>query len=225
MSIAGVNGHSKKISTKITIMSSSGLPSILVEENQQRNKGNPFLRIAREPAKLVVMKEMDNREREFTVIYNRYHDKVKGFVEILGGAGKQDADDIVQEIFLRVWRNFQRVANIEDPEGYLFMMVRNRLFNKRREEETRRRIESALICQAELSANTTEEDMKYRELTRVHKKSVHVLPMRIRMAYVLNEMGGASIHEIAKEMNISEWVVKEYLKKGRKRVREMVKKW
>lgn len=106
----------------------------------QRKDEAVHLRIAGEPARVISMREATNPSQEFMDMYQHFYPQMKDFVRILGGMGRSDSDDIVQDIFLRIWENFQRIMEVENLESYLFIMVRNRLINERRDKETRRRI-------------------------------------------------------------------------------------
>lgn len=124
------------------------------------------------------------------------------------------AEDIVQDVFVKVWQNFDELREIEDLKAYLFKAVKNSSLNYLRHIKVKQKF----IVSSEDLYSTFEksaEDFKIDEETnnRIHK-AVAKLPDHWREAFVLSKYDNLKYHEIAREMNISQKTVEKYISKS-----------
>ncbi|HLY70217.1 MAG TPA: sigma factor-like helix-turn-helix DNA-binding protein, partial [Puia sp.] len=112
------------------------------------------------------------------------------------------------------------IDRIHSLENYLFFMVKNRLINDRAKKE---RVKKHCACIMEQFTESTPDDIGFREIERDYKAAVSELSPRTRQTYLLKNQGQLKIQAIAKEMNISQSVVKQHLGNAQKRIREKMK--
>jgi RNA polymerase sigma-70 factor (family 1) len=122
------------------------------------------------------------------------------------------ADEVVQDVFLKVWNNRENLEKIQNFGGYLFVLsknlsidllrkhVRQTILIKKWEDEQQKSTESA-----ELSI---EEEKSYYILL---DEAIDRLPAQQQKAYILSRHQHLKYSEIAEEMNISKETVKSYL--------------
>jgi RNA polymerase sigma-70 factor, ECF subfamily len=124
------------------------------------------------------------------------------------------ASDIVQDIFVKVWQNFDQIRHVSDLKGYLYKAVRNSSMNFLKHIKVRERF-VVDFEQSGSSATQSHEDILTEEETkiRVHQ-AVNKLPDNWREAFVLSKYDQLKYHEIACEMNISEKTVEKYISKA-----------
>jgi RNA polymerase sigma factor (sigma-70 family) len=114
-----------------------------------------------------------------------------------------DAEDVVQEAFVRCWRSRQRV---EDPAAYLFACVRHYALDWQRGQNRRQRRES-LVARSEVeplfTARIEQEERRLaveNALASLPQDQAEVLVMKIWGGLTLGQIAGAlqtSVNTIA----------------------------
>jgi RNA polymerase sigma-70 factor, ECF subfamily len=124
------------------------------------------------------------------------------------------AKDIVQDVFVKVWQNFEQVRHMTDLKGYLYKAVRNSSMNFLKHVKVREKFvvdfeKSGFSVEQSHEDVLTEEETK----TRIHQ-AVNKLPDTWREAFILSKYDNLKYHEIAEEMNISQKTVEKYISKA-----------
>jgi RNA polymerase sigma-70 factor, ECF subfamily len=124
------------------------------------------------------------------------------------------AKDIVQDVFVKVWQNFEHVRHVNDMKGYLYKAVRNSSMNFLKHVKVREKF-VVDFRQSGLSASQSHEDFLTEEetKTRIHQ-AVNKLPDNWKEAFVHSKYDNLKYHEIANEMNISQKTVEKYISKA-----------
>jgi RNA polymerase sigma-70 factor (ECF subfamily) len=113
-------------------------------------------------------------------------------------SAKSDAEDVVQEAFIRFWRARERVA---DPVAFLFACVRNCALDWTRERSRQvRREEAAARSEREpMFAGSLEQDERRTAI----EASLRRLPAEQREVLAMKIWGGLSFPQIAEALGIS----------------------
>ena len=69
----------------------------------------------------------------FSLLYKRYWQKVYGFCRLYLNS-RERAEDVVQEVFIKLWEARELLREDDSPEGFLFIVTRNLVFNQYRKE-------------------------------------------------------------------------------------------
>lgn len=154
-------------------------------------------------------------------------DAVYRFALRLAGGNRAEADDVVQETFLRAYRHWHTFQSGTSARAWLFTIARN-VFLRMRERQARRpeTLDSELPRDiAEISArdvlrDVTENDPEHRffssfvdeEVTR----AVEQLPPDFREIVVLSDIEGLPYGEIADIVGVPLGTVKSRLYRGRR---------
>ena len=64
----------------------------------------------------------------FACLYRRYWRKVYHFTSLYITSGA-DVEEVVQDVFVKLWENRARIDESQSIEGYLFIITRNHVFN------------------------------------------------------------------------------------------------
>ncbi len=64
----------------------------------------------------------------FAALFRSYKDKLYGFLLRATGSPEM-AEDIVQDIFLRLWKNREKLPEIGQFGAYIYQMARNQVIN------------------------------------------------------------------------------------------------
>ena len=137
-----------------------------------------------------------------------------------------EAEDIVQEAFLKLWERRELLDNIS-LSSFLFMLVRNDCLNRVKHRQITESVEMRLteIEQVEqLYAIDFAEDpasrLAHQELAEAIERIMRTLPEKCKEAFTLSRLRGLKNREIALQMDITEKVVEKHITRALKRCRE-----
>ncbi len=166
----------------------------------------------------------------FRELVERYQDTVVGTVaKMLGNAS--DAEDISQQVFLRIWRNARRYRPDAKFTTYLFTITRNLVFN---ESRRRGRKKEVSVEEREESSHQQIEDRADRrpdsellesELRGAIDAAIAALPESQRMAVVLRRYEQLSYEDIGAALGLSVSAVKSLLFRARTALRESLESY
>lgn len=150
-------------------------------------------------------------EKAFAEIFHRYKFKLYGFIYRLTQS-QEMAEDIVQETFLRLWKNREQLDNIEHLSSYIFRMAQNQAITsfKRMAMETMI-IRQLLTGEKEFSPSTPETELALKEMEALFRQAVDNLPPQQRKVYLLSREEGLKHEEIAERLQISRGTVKNHM--------------
>lgn len=123
---------------------------------------------------------------------------------------KEDADELVQEVFVKVWMNRSNLKSEYSFKSYLFSIALNHIrkyFNKR--ELGLRYIQHLQANLPYEEPSTKEEDFEYM-LQRVNQ-IIEELPTRKREIFIKSKLEGKSAKAIAAELGISPGTVDNHI--------------
>jgi RNA polymerase sigma-70 factor (ECF subfamily) len=121
------------------------------------------------------------------------------------------AEEIVQDVFLKIWQSRQTLTTVKNFHGWLFVIARHRALNALR---------NALIVQYDLQVPLFQLPTADDSLEQLQEKerrfslldaAVQSLPGQQKKAYLLSRRAGKSYKQIAEEMQLSPETVKKYL--------------
>jgi RNA polymerase sigma-70 factor, ECF subfamily len=130
------------------------------------------------------------------------------------------AEDLVQDLFFRLWQDRAKVSVTTSLKSYLFASVRNRCLNALAVTAKVRPLNEEHDDRSEAEP-TSEEDRAYR-LARV-QAAIEALPEERGKVFKLSRYEGLKYHEIADRLGISAKTVENQMGKALKTLREDLK--
>lgn len=167
-------------------------------------------------------------------IYETYHGKVLAYVTSL--LGRDAADDVTQEVFIKVGRS---LSTLEDPAklaSWLYAITLNTVRDAARKRSSAARslspehagteaeLESDLSRMPDSVARTPEEAAIRKEMVACYLDYVKQLARSHYEVYVLSEFDHLSNAEIARRLSLSIGTVKIRLHRARARLREELRR-
>ncbi|NSL87331.1 RNA polymerase sigma factor [Chitinophaga solisilvae] len=162
-------------------------------------------------------------EAAFRTLYHRYNAVLRGSVRKLLKTGEA-AEEVLQEVFLKVWIQRETLEEIENPAGWMYTIAANLSLSQLRKharEKIRREISATEDIQ---DHHDFSEGFYAKELQGLIRLAVDKLPASRREVFMLNTQEGKSRREIAQALDISEHTVKNQLVTARKFIREYLEK-
>lgn len=163
----------------------------------------------------------------FEALFRRYYKPLCDFAEShrVGTSASEAAEDLVQEVFLDLWRRHQSWTLRATPRAYLFGAVRNKAIKRIKRQQVRRRWSEEQQARTESvqAFPGPGVDLRRREIERAMRQSVDRLPPRRRQVYVLSRDYGLTYNEIAAVMDISSRTVEHQMAHALKFLRGQLK--
>lgn len=173
--------------------------------------------------KHLVLSASQGSQAAFVSLFHRYKNKLYGYTLRLTGS-EMLAEDIVQDVFMKLWADYALLASIDNFGNYLFRMSRNHVLNhfKRVAHETA--IVSEMFREGEPGNNNAHEILAAREVEEVLQSVVDTLPPQQRAVYCLSREEGKSHEEIADLLKISPNTVKNHIVQAMATIRTQLRR-
>ncbi|ADY51363.1 RNA polymerase, sigma-24 subunit, ECF subfamily [Pseudopedobacter saltans DSM 12145] len=130
------------------------------------------------------------------------------------------AEEVVQEVFTKIWRGREKLKTIDNFAGYLSILVRNHSFDLLRQLARQQKTGGEIVLLFSEEDNSTQNEIDYRETVRILDEVLDVLPEQQRRAYTLCHLEGLKYEEAATIMNISATTVNYHMKLALKNIRQ-----
>jgi RNA polymerase sigma-70 factor (family 1) len=130
-----------------------------------------------------------------------------------------DAEDIVQEVFIELWNQRQRFESIEQIKAFLYLSVKNRCLNFKKHLRVREKFIHTAMADTE---QFFEEQILQTEVIQHIYNVINDLPEQRKQIIILS-MEGLKNNEIAKDMQVSVNTVKLQKKIAYRQLREKLK--
>jgi len=124
---------------------------------------------------------------------------------------RTDAEEIIQDLFLKLWERRETLAGIRSLQDYLFIMARHRLFDLSKQQGTHLKAVEDLGAAQEPGAGTVEDALIYKEYERAAIEAINRLPKRRQLIFFMRTQQSMSLNEIAAAFHISRSAVKKHL--------------
>lgn len=138
----------------------------------------------------------------------------------------EDAYDISQEVFIKVFRSLSNLKNSSAFDGWLRRVTVNACMDYLRQQPNEQALDgfSYLAYQHVTSSGNSLPDgpVETGELQKVISRAVDQLPKRQRNVFILRHYEGLSLKEIAKTLNCSLGTVKAHLFRATRRLRKLL---
>lgn len=162
-------------------------------------------------------------EVAFELVFLRYKGKLYDFIRRSLPAS-EDAESMVQEIFVRLWANRKQLDPTKSMNALLYAMARNEIFGHLPKLLVRRKYLEELSYSLKESGEATERQLEYNELKSVVAQLISSMPEKRREIYVLSRNEGLSYKEIATQLGISENTVDSQIRKALAFLKENLKR-
>lgn len=158
---------------------------------------------------------------EFDKIVTKLKDKLYRFsLQIL--KEKEDAEDIVQETFLKLWAAGEGLKKVKNLEAYSMTMARNLSLDLIRSGQLKR--DKLKEFRIEKEADNEEKKVEQRDATEKVRSIIEKLPETQRLVMHLRDVEEMEFEEIATVMEMNPNAIRVNLSRARKHVRDELEK-
>ena len=194
-------------------------------EGEGGRLGRPTSIGAGEDAILMAQFQAGNKDA-FNSLFGKYQQMVFGVISRYIN-DRSYAEDMTQEVFLRIYKARDRYSPTTQFKYYLFTIVHNLCVNEIRDSSRRKTKATDFSDDFGFQDNSEpiSDTFHQKEVRLDVKSAIDSLPDQQRMAIILDKYEGMSYEEIAKTMKQSVQAVKSILWRARQNLKERLKKY
>jgi RNA polymerase sigma-70 factor (ECF subfamily) len=160
--------------------------------------------------KQLLLRITEGEERAFSILVHEYWNTIfsHAFAYL---KSVEKAEEITQDIFMRLWKARAGLGKIKNLDNYLFILARNQIFN-----ETRKRITQLYAVDEKMEAlnATPVQQTEFRETYQLLQQGITLLPEKRKKVFIMSRFEGMSNEEIAAALGIHKDTVYQYLVKA-----------
>lgn len=160
--------------------------------------------------KLLFIKISEGNEIAFRQLFELYRERLYHFV-LQMVKSTFVAEELVQEVFIKIWTNREVLDKVENPNTYIFVITRNKTIDRLRKIARESRLVNEFEKVMDTRQNTSEEIMEANESQRCIDRALETLSPQKQKIFQLSRYGGFSHEEIGKQLNLSKSTVKNNL--------------
>jgi RNA polymerase sigma-70 factor, ECF subfamily len=166
-------------------------------------------------------------EDAFEQLFHRYYRELCVYASRIDRAGGS-AEEIVQEVFFRLWMHRERLQLVESLSGYLYAITRNVALNRIARAQTEGRWRAGVEVDAldvPIESADADRAMRETEMALAIERAIAQLSPRCREAFLLRRRSHLSYAEIAERMQTTPKTVENQIAKALKQLRESLADW
>lgn len=149
-------------------------------------------------------------EQAFRIFFDTYRDRLYTYL-FRFSKSRHVAEEVVQEVFYKIWSHRSSLAAVNNPSTYLFVLARNKTVDILRKMAN----ENELIQQAWKNIaekqHTTEEYLDMNESRRLIEQALSEVSAQKRTIFHLSRYQGLTHQQIADRLQLSESTIKNHI--------------
>lgn len=163
-------------------------------------------------------------EKAFAQLFYQYSPVLLSFAKKLSNS-TAEAEEIIQNVFLRVWVSRDKLSTVENIKSWLYKFVVNESLTYIKRKNVRDRADLQFKNKVDISGNNIEQTVNLNELKQIVSQAVNQLPQQRKLIFNLSRNEGLTIAEISEQLNLSPNTVKNTLVVSLKFIRDYLKKY
>lgn len=149
----------------------------------------------------------ENDYISYNELFVSYYTKLCYYVNLIVD-NKTDAEDIVQELFIRIWNNRKNIGTYENTSAYLYRAAKNSALNHLRKKTYHNVTMDELVLKEPF---IEENELETQEFRIALSDCINQLPQRCKEILIMHKVKGVKQKEISEKLNISVKTIKNQL--------------
>jgi RNA polymerase sigma-70 factor (family 1) len=172
--------------------------------------------------KIIVKQLIEGDEKAFRTLFDYYCKQIYAYgFSIL--KSKVHAEEIVQDVFLKVWLHKEKLNSELSFKSFLFTITRNLAFNFLKKALNDSKLKEELFYKSQKYHTATETQIQDSEYDMLKKTAIESLPPKRKRVFELSRDEEKSYEEIGLELGISVSTVKTQMSKALQSIRNFIK--
>jgi RNA polymerase sigma-70 factor (family 1) len=161
----------------------------------------------------LLVKLRDGDQQAFETLYFQYSKRI--LINVLKLVKDTDeAQEILQDVFIRLWSNRKNIDPDKSFSSYLFTVAQNLVRDFFRKAALNRKMQDAIIKQSTELYEHVESNLYFKESNLILQNAIDSLPAQRKRIYTLCKIDGKSYSEAADILGISVSTVDNQLVKA-----------
>jgi RNA polymerase sigma-70 factor (family 1) len=150
------------------------------------------------------------RAEAFTVLYERYNRTVYQIIYRFVKSSEL-ADDLTQELFIKVWNNRQLLSNVQSFKGFLLTSTRNHTLDSLKKTLRSQKALGEVVKNFVVQRTAADDQLLDTDYAVFLDNELAKLPKRSREVFRLCRKEDHTYAEVADELGISKSAVKKHM--------------
>ncbi len=146
----------------------------------------------------------------FGLLFDRYYNKVLSqaltYTKTL-----VEAEDLTQDIFIKVWNAKAKLAVVKSFKNYLFILTRNEMVDRLRKKAVDLSAGSGAIPELKEDIYIPDQQLEYQETYQLILKGMEQLPDQQKLVFRMSRLEGKTNGEIAEALGIAKTTVRWHI--------------
>ena len=155
----------------------------------------------------------------FDLLFEKYHKKLfyfaKGYLK-----SEEDAEDIIQEVFVKIWETRREIKDYLSFNSFLFTITYHAVLKHFRKKGRERKYVDRYAEDWPNDSDNTSKEVLYHDTLEQVNKYVEQLPEKRKRIFIMSRFEGYNNTEIAEKLNISKKTVENQIYQALKFLRE-----
>lgn len=168
------------------------------------------------------MTESRNTEpgyEQFMELFEKYKSPIYAYVQRTTG-DQYVAEEITQEVFIKLWKRRDRFSEIENTDHYIYRMAHNACMNWFKKLALDAKLAREVKERMKMESNDVEDHIAQQEAMALLQKALDTLSPQRRKVFELSRKEGMRLQEIAEQMGLSFHTVNHHLVAALSQIRE-----
>lgn len=171
---------------------------------------------------LLLAQLAEDSELAFRKVFELYHSKIYK-VAMMYVKSIPAAEEIVQDVFLKLWTKRKTLQSIQSLESWLFIVTKNHTFNLLKKQASELHAKDKWAAQAVIIDDTLESKVISSDYQRLFNQAILRLPPQQQKIYRLAKEQGMSYEAIGSELALSPLTVKTHMARALAALRIVMK--
>ena len=158
------------------------------------------------------------KQKEFLSTVLPYKDKIYRLSKRLL-VSSEEAEDAVQEVFLKLWNGKEKIKNYKNPEAFAITMTKNYCFDRLKSKQASN---MKIVHSNYKNSDNVERAIEAKDGVNIVFQIMETLPEQQKTILQLRDVEQFEFAEIAEMMEINETAIRVALSRARKTVREQL---
>jgi len=165
----------------------------------------------------LVQRLKEGYREDFDALFNHYAAPVMNYLRFRL-QDEQDAEDVLQEVFIKLWRYRHSIEIHSSFKNYLYTLVQNCINDHLRVLKRKTHVSTADLPDSQEEQMQPDDHFRYRQLNQTWRAAIQRLPLQMGRIYSMKNEDALSVKEIASELDLSEQTVKNQLHNAAQRI-------
>ncbi len=138
---------------------------------------------------------------------------------------KESAEEVVQEVFIKIWDNRKKLKTDTSFKSYLFTIALNSIRKQFNRQTKQTKLEHDILHEFSSNKNEFDDNPDYQMLLDKLEEFIQLMPEKRKQVFIKKKIEGKSLKEISEELSITTKTVEYHVTEGMKYLKKNFEKF